>query len=112
MSWLAGIWTRIAAAFTALVALALVAGSGLAQELDYTLEELEDKIDKSPKVKLLLARLDEKRRAESVWNHIHVLGQASTPSGPPTGSPTPFGLGSPSPSPSRPSSPRATRRSC
>lgn len=72
MSWRARSWTRIAAAFMTLVALALAAGSGLAQEFDYTLEELEDKIDKSPKVRLLLARLDEKRRQESVWNHIHV----------------------------------------
>jgi hypothetical protein len=72
MSWRARTWTRIAAAFMGLVALALVAGSGMAQEFEYTLDELEDKIDKSPKVKLLLARLDEKRRQESVWNHIHV----------------------------------------
>lgn len=48
MSWRVGSWTRIAAVFMALVALALAAGSGLAQEFDYTLEELEDKIDKSP----------------------------------------------------------------
>ena len=72
MTWRASIWTGISAVLMALAALVLVASAGLAQELDYTLEELERKIDESPKVRLLLARLDEKRQQDSVWNHIHV----------------------------------------